>query len=336
MSEKIYQLRNATDSRVIRHTSDTTTPTIQDTRPEAIQLQQTQTALQTQSPAPIQRQENKTGLPDQMKTNLEAMSGFDMSDVRVHRNSSKPAQLQAHAYAQGTDIHLGPGQEKHLGHEAWHVVQQKQGRVRPTMQMKGNININDNVYLEKEADVIGTKILNNTFSYSHISSREIPAQRKIIQCISYAKGRISSDSWQGYVDDWRNEEAKELWGRIEEKYNSTLKKEKILSSRLTSFDDENTEAIKQNLAVVKKALDDLEKQPIPFQNGDALEKDLDLTGFILDEIEFSLQSLEKDNNEKDGSNDDSSKVIGPLSIAVFAAYLWFADYANKSDGKART
>lgn len=35
-------------------------------------------------------------------------------------------------YSQGTDIHIGPGQEKHLPHEAWHVVQQKQGRVKPT------------------------------------------------------------------------------------------------------------------------------------------------------------------------------------------------------------
>jgi hypothetical protein len=25
------------------------------------------------------------------------------------------------------DIHIGPGQEKHLAHEAWHTVQQKQG-----------------------------------------------------------------------------------------------------------------------------------------------------------------------------------------------------------------
>jgi len=50
----------------------------------------------------------------------------------VHYNSDKPAQLQAHAYAQGTDIHLASGQEKHLPHEAWHVVQQKQGRVKPT------------------------------------------------------------------------------------------------------------------------------------------------------------------------------------------------------------
>jgi len=56
-----------------------------------------------------------------------------MDHVQVHRNSSKPAQLNAHAFAQGSDIHLAPGQEQHLPHEAWHVVQQAQGRVKPTM-----------------------------------------------------------------------------------------------------------------------------------------------------------------------------------------------------------
>ncbi|GAL35435.1 translation initiation factor 2 [Vibrio maritimus] len=82
-----------------------------------------------------------------------------MDDVKVHYNSSKPAQLQAHAYAQGSNIHIGPGQEKHLAHEAWHVVQQKQGRVKPTMQMKGKVNINDDASLEREADVMGAKAL---------------------------------------------------------------------------------------------------------------------------------------------------------------------------------
>ena len=63
-----------------------------------------------------------------------------MDDVKVHYNSDKSAQLQAHAYAQGSDIHIGPEQEKHLPHEAWHVVQQKQGQVKPTMQMKRKVN----------------------------------------------------------------------------------------------------------------------------------------------------------------------------------------------------
>ena len=38
--------------------------------------------------------------------------------------ASQPAQLQAHAYAQGSNIFIAPGQERHLPHEAWHVVQQ--------------------------------------------------------------------------------------------------------------------------------------------------------------------------------------------------------------------
>lgn len=79
--------------------------------------------------------------------------------MQVHYNSDKPAGLQAHAYAQGTDIHLAPGQEKHLPHEAWHVVQQKQGRVKPTMQLQENVKVNDDKGLEKEADVMGQKAL---------------------------------------------------------------------------------------------------------------------------------------------------------------------------------
>lgn len=100
---------------------------------------------------------NKTGMPDKLKSGIESLSGMDMSDVRVHRNSSKPAQLNAHAYAQGNNIHLGPGQEQHLPHEAWHVVQQRQGRVKPTMQMKGGVPVNDDASLEKEADIMGSK-----------------------------------------------------------------------------------------------------------------------------------------------------------------------------------
>ena len=103
--------------------------------------------------------ENNTGMPDDLKAGVEGLSGLDMSDVKVHYNSDKPAQLQAHAYAQGTDIHLAPGEEKHLPHETWHVVQQKQGRVKPTIQMKGKVDINEDAGLEKEADEMGEKAL---------------------------------------------------------------------------------------------------------------------------------------------------------------------------------
>ena len=111
------------------------------------------------NPSPTPKSANNTGLPDNLKSGMENLSGMSLDDVKVHRNSDKPAQLQAHAYAQGTNIHLGPGQEKHLPHEAWHVVQQKQGRVKATMQMKGKVNVNDDAGLEKEADVMGAKAL---------------------------------------------------------------------------------------------------------------------------------------------------------------------------------
>jgi hypothetical protein len=109
---------------------------------------------------PVQKKEkNNTGLPDQLKSGIENLSGISMSDVKVHYNSSQPAQLNAHAYAQGNQIHVAPGQEKHLSHEAWHVVQQKQGRVKATMQMKGTVPVNDDKGLEKEADVMGAKMM---------------------------------------------------------------------------------------------------------------------------------------------------------------------------------
>ena len=110
------------------------------------------------------RRKNNTGLPDHLKSGIESLSGYAMDDVQVHYNSNQPAQINAHAYAQGTDIHLGPGQEKHLPHEAWHVVQQKQGRVKPTLQLQGKIKVNDDVGLEKEADAMGKMTLGNTTS----------------------------------------------------------------------------------------------------------------------------------------------------------------------------
>ena len=72
---------------------------------------------------------NESGLPDQLKLGIENLSGVRLDGVKIHYNSSVPAQLNAQAYTQGTDIHLGPGQQRHLPHEAWHVVQQAQGRV---------------------------------------------------------------------------------------------------------------------------------------------------------------------------------------------------------------
>lgn len=102
---------------------------------------------------------NNTGLPDQLKDGIESLSGMSLDNVKVHYNASEPAQLNALAYARGSDIYLGPGQEPHLPHEAWHVVQQAHGRVRPTKQSKDGTPINDDDALEHEANAMGHKAL---------------------------------------------------------------------------------------------------------------------------------------------------------------------------------
>jgi hypothetical protein len=124
-------------------------------------------------------EENKTGLPDNLKTGIENLSGLALDEVKVHYNSSKPTQLGAAAYTQGTDIHVGSGQEKHLPHEAWHVAQQMQGRVKSTMQLEG-VSINDDNGLEQEANRMGTKALQMKRSHPVMPAGGTVAQLVII------------------------------------------------------------------------------------------------------------------------------------------------------------
>ncbi|MCC2546537.1 DUF4157 domain-containing protein [Hymenobacter sp. BT175] len=169
----------------------------------------------------IQKKENTTGLPDSLKTGIESLSGMSLDDVKLHRNSAKPAQLQAHAYAQGTDIHLGPGQEQHLPHEAWHVVQQKQGRVKPTMQMKGSVAVNDDGSLEKEADVMGAKALQlkgssaeepSSFSAPGMVAGVGPVQRQVdVTATQRGKTSVVIEA-EGEVEDFAEGEDAKNYG----------------------------------------------------------------------------------------------------------------------------
>ena len=113
---------------------------------------------------------NQTGLPDNLKSGVESLSGIALDNVKVHYNSDQPALHSALAYAQGSDIHVAPGQEQHLPHEAWHVVQQAQGRVQSPVQKKEGIKVNDDSNLENEADVMGAKAL--TTAAQHQGQKE--------------------------------------------------------------------------------------------------------------------------------------------------------------------
>ncbi len=112
-------------------------------------------------------------LPAALQAGIVELSGLDLSDVNVHYNSAKPAQLQAKAFAQGNEIHLAAGEEQHLPHEAWHLVQQRQGRVQPTHKMAGTA-INSDPKLEREADEMGPKAARTTTKRQPRSPKHSP------------------------------------------------------------------------------------------------------------------------------------------------------------------
>lgn len=106
-------------------------------------------------PELIQKQDNPKHLPANLKSGIENLSGIAMDDVKVHYNSTQPNQLKAQVYTQGSAIHLASAQNKHLPNEAWHVVQQQHGRIKPIAQVKDEQLLNDEKDLEREADRLG-------------------------------------------------------------------------------------------------------------------------------------------------------------------------------------
>jgi hypothetical protein len=143
--------------------------------------------------------QNESGLPDPLKAGIEGLSGLAMDHVRVHYNSSKPAQWHARAYTRGTEIHIGPGQERHLPHEAWHVVQQRQGRVKPTLQLKG-VAINNDKGLESEADVMGYRA-NKAPKGGAIEQGGLDASR-LINVNSSCDGILQARLWNWDGANW--------------------------------------------------------------------------------------------------------------------------------------
>ena len=129
---------------------------------EIITTSSTSTAGEARAPTASPRPPAWSGgapLPARLRQVLEQLSGYDLRDVRVYPGSPWPARLGARAFVFGSDIHLSPGAEDALEHEAWHVVQQKQGRVRPTSCLQahrlGAVGLNDEEALEREADMMG-------------------------------------------------------------------------------------------------------------------------------------------------------------------------------------
>ena len=111
---------------------------------------------------PLRQKAGGLPLPSDVRTKMETAFGADFSDVRVHVGH-EATSLGAIAYTWGTNIHFAPGQynphtiqgQKLLGHELWHVVQQRSGRVKNPFG--GGVAVVQDHALEAEADRMGIK-----------------------------------------------------------------------------------------------------------------------------------------------------------------------------------
>lgn len=102
-------------------------------------------------------------IPAPLRTQMESAFQANFANVRIHEGNHV-GSVGAIAYTQGNHVHFAPGQfnpntqagKALLGHELGHVVQQRQGRVKPTTQVNG-LPVNDQPALEQEADTLGQK-----------------------------------------------------------------------------------------------------------------------------------------------------------------------------------
>jgi hypothetical protein len=75
-------------------------------------------------------------LPEEVQTKMENSFGQNFSNVNIHKDSSSAKDINAKAYAQGTDIHFAPGEynphskegQELIGHELTHVCSRDRGK----------------------------------------------------------------------------------------------------------------------------------------------------------------------------------------------------------------
>ena len=162
-----------------------------------------QEVIQKAPEQPKKQTPNLTGIPTQMKLDFERRSGLSFDDVRVHYNSDKPRRIGALAYTQIPQVHIGPGQERHLRHELGHVVQQKQGIVRPDTQHFSGLVMNTDARLEYEADLIGHSDMHfaQESNSTHSSNSVIQAagyftnEGKSMSHLATLKSSLDTDDW---------------------------------------------------------------------------------------------------------------------------------------------
>lgn len=287
----------------------------------------------------IQKKENKTGIPDGLKAGMESVSGISLNDVSVHRNSDKPAQLQAHAYAQGTDVHLAPGQEKHLPHELGHVVQQKQGIVKATVQLKGQVAVNDSEQLEKEADTLGAK------AQSLGINAEVSNQSPVVQKVGmeeeeliqgkFIKGNVVQlkkkwiDTHPEAQSDPYFKKHRPIWGLSEETPSSLDVSGTLETTPLESYTDEE-------IVAMDSAFTSADFQPVELPDSGSTEEDV--TRERRNAIYEGTPEVESSSTEENVTRTRRNAIDNgtPEVESTVSKVLGYAGKANAAAGGANT
>ncbi len=192
---------------------------------------------------PEQPEASGPSMPDRVRVKMERALGADFSKVKIHANSPQAAKLDARAYTQGNDIHFSArayrpftrsGQEL-LAHELAHVVQQRQGNVKPSIEVNHRP-INDDPALETEADSIGRSVSTGQFNIRSALPRAHslgsagitgPQSQPVIQRVGGVKFGIREAEREGL----RDSEAYQAFAQIVNTYKQEKKDEKAQATQ---------------------------------------------------------------------------------------------------------
>jgi DNA ligase 1 len=106
-------------------------------------------------------------LASPVETPEEAVERFTVKPAKVvvakkprrGRKGATDEQLSADGGADGGEMHTASEKQEHQPHEAWHIVQQKEGRFAPVVAGASPVPVNDDKKLEAEADIEGEHAL---------------------------------------------------------------------------------------------------------------------------------------------------------------------------------
>ena len=156
---------------------------------------------------------SKSQMPEDVKSKMENSFGTDFSNVNIHKDSDQATNIGALAYTQGSDVHFAPGQyepgstkgQELLGHELTHVVQQREGRVKPDTEQHKGLNINSDTTLEKEADDMGAlaaqgKMANVRGSGNGVQKANADSQKQADMTNIFASEKVKEE----YIDNTKH------------------------------------------------------------------------------------------------------------------------------------